>query len=158
LRAYRKDVNDQNNMKNEFLRHILATIAYRFQKTMKEYNDDFGHFTPGKGSRTALEIIHHIYDVLHKTRVFVQDERYKKDAPARLNLHEETDRFYSELKRLDQILAEKTLDIDFSKRLIQGPLSDILTHLGQLAMLRRLNGQSIAGEDFSSAPIKTGKF
>jgi hypothetical protein len=48
------------------------------------------------------------------------------------------------------------LTVNYSKRLLQGPFSDILTHIGQVSMLQRLNGKPIDGEDFSAASIKTG--
>jgi len=44
----------------------------------------------------------------------------------------------------DQITAET---------LLQGPLSDAMTHAGQLAMLRRLAGNPVAPENFIVADI-----
>lgn len=38
-------------------------------------------------------------------------------------------------------------------RLLQGPLSDAMTHAGQLAMLRRLAGIAIPPENFFSADM-----
>jgi hypothetical protein len=44
-----------------------------------------------------------------------------------------------------------------AQRLFQGPLADALTHVGQLAMLRRLAGSPVRGEDFFVADIATGR-
>ncbi|MGP1311157.1 MAG: hypothetical protein ACTS27_13255, partial [Phycisphaerales bacterium] len=54
------------------------------------------------------------------------------------------------------ILNKNELDINYAKRLVQGPFSDILTHIGQLAMLQRLLDNPIPWEDFSNSKIQTG--
>jgi hypothetical protein len=143
-------------MKNEYLRHTLATIDYRFQKSVKYRNTDFGDYTLGKESRSPKEIINHMYFVLSSTTIYIQEERIQKGEPDKLNLELEIERFNSEIKNLDKVLSENELDINYSKRLLQGPLSDILTHIGQISMLSRLNNNPIESEDFSSSPIKTG--
>ena len=43
------------------------------------------------------------------------------------------------------------------ERLMQGPVADALTHAGQLAMLRRLAGCPIHGENFYVAAIAIGQ-
>jgi len=143
-------------MKNEYLRHTLTTIDYRFQKSVKYRNTDFGDYTLGKESRSPKEIINHMYFVLSSTTIYIQEERIQKGEPDKLNLELEIERFNSEIKNLDKVLSENELDINYSKRLLQGPLSDILTHIGQISMLSRLNNNPIESEDFSSSPIKTG--
>ena len=142
------------SMKNEYLRHTLATIKYRFQKSVKYRNTEFGDFTLGKGSRTTREIIHHMFSVLKSTATFVLEERFLKELPEKLDLEEEINRFYTGIKDLDEALAHHELDINYSKRLLQGPLSDVLTHIGQISMLSRLNNNPIEGEDFSAATIR----
>lgn len=142
---------------NEYLRHTLATIAYRFQKSVYTTSDEHGEFLIGKSVRSPNEIINHMYQVLRATRIFVQEQRFEKSKPEALVLSEEIKRFNDELKTLDDLFSGQELDINFAKRLLQGPLSDILTHVGQLAMLSRLNDQPIKGEDFSAAPITTGE-
>ena len=143
-------------MNNEYLRHTLSTINYRFQKSVKYAGDDFGDFTIGKGSRMPNEIINHMYQVINGTRIYILEERRQKEIPKKFNLKFEIDRFTKELKYLDKVLSEKELEMNYSKRLLQGPLSDVLTHIGQLSMLSRLNNNPIEGEDFSSAQIQTG--
>lgn len=140
-------------MENELLRHLLATISYRFEKVVKHIGADFGDFSVGLGVRTPEEIFNHMYQVLHATGVFIQEERFIKVRPEQLPLMEEVDRFRLAITKVDAILANKPLEEAYAKRLIQGPLSDILTHVGQLSMLSRLHGKPIAGEDFSSAAV-----
>lgn len=141
-------------MKNEYLRHTLATIKYRFQKSIKYRNPEFGDFTLGKGSRTTKEIVHHMFAVMNATTTFILEERMSKELPEKLDLEAEIDRFNLGIQDLDAALAKNELSINYAKRLLQGPLSDILTHIGQISMLSRLNNHPIEGEDFSSASIR----
>ena len=142
---------------NAFLRNTLATIAYRFQKSVSQSSDEFGSFSPGNRARTTSEIVNHMYHVLRSTKEFIQNGEFSKEAPSKLTLKEETDRFNSELRELDSLLLQEDLGISYANRLFQGPLSDILTHIGQISMMSRLNGSPISGEDFSSAPIEIGR-
>lgn len=144
-------------MKNEYLRHTLATIDYRFQKSVKYRTDDFGDYKLGKKSRSPKEIINHMYFVLKSTTIYVQEEKIQKKAPKKLDLESEIERFNSEIKNLDNLLSNNELDLNYSKRLLQGPLSDVLTHIGQISMLSRLNNNPIEGEDFSTSIIQIEK-
>ena len=42
------------------------------------------------------------------------------------------------------------------ERLLQGPFADALTHVGQLAMLRRLAGSPVKGENYFKAEVTVG--
>lgn len=143
-------------MKNELLRHILSTIKYRFEKSVKGSPQSFDDFSLGKGSRSPKEIINHMYDVLYSTRVFIEQGASPKTEIERLSFENEIERFNTELRKIDQLLDANSLDIPYSKRLIQGPFSDILTHIGQIAMLQRLAENPIDKEDFSRSDIQTG--
>ncbi len=143
-------------MKNEFLRHIVATIKYRFDKSIKDSKENFGEYNLGKGSRSPIEIINHMYHVLNSTRIYLEEERFYNELPDILTLSQEIERFNLELIDLDKALEVNELPVNYSKRLLQGPFSDILTHIGQISMMQRLNDKPIDGEDFSAAYIKTG--
>ncbi len=143
-------------MKNEFSRHIIATIKYRFDKSVKDSKENFGKFNLGKGCRNPIEIINHMYNVLNSTRIYVEEERFNNELPEKLTLPKEIERFSRELIDIDKALAVNELPVNYSKRLLQGPFSDILTHIGQISIMQRLNDTLIDGEDFSAASIKTG--
>ena len=147
----------KQDVKNEYLRHTLATIDYRFQKSVKYRNTDFGDFSLGKESRSPKEIINHMYFVLRSTTIYIEEEKTQTEEPDKFDLELEIDRFNLEIKNLDKVLAENELDMNYSKRLLQGPLSDILTHIGQISMLSRINNKPIEWEDFSSSKIPTEK-
>lgn len=145
-----------NKTNNAYLRHTLATIAYRFQKSIQTANEDFGTFNLGKGSRTPIEIIRHIYDVVNAARIFIQTEKSPKGKPKILTWKKEIDRFSKELLAMDIVLTKQELKEEYSKKILQGPFSDILTHIGQISILSRLSGNPITGEDFSAAAIEPG--
>ena len=143
-------------MKNELLRHLIATIKYRFEKSVRDSKESFGEFSLGKESRSPVEILHHMYHVLNSTRVYIEEERIPSKQPEKLTFNQEIERFNQELIRTDKALDTNELPLNYSKKLLQGPFSDILTHVGQIAMLQRLNDKPISAEDFSAASIKTG--
>ena len=97
-----------------------------------------------------------MFHILRATRIFIQEERFEKEIPEKLSFKFEIERFNLELKKTDNVLADKELGMNYSKKLLQGPFSDILSHIGQISMLSRLNDNPIEGEDFSAASIKTG--
>lgn len=138
------------------IRHILATIAYRFNKTVTNVDVAFGDFEAGNSVKKPNEIIHHITQIL-----FFAKEVFGEEAPSRIELisyPEEIARFHKILNELDLLVCDVIIrDLPYYK-LIQGPLADILTHVGQLAMLRRLYGSPIAAEDFMEADIQSGRF
>jgi len=143
-------------MKNELLRHIISTIKYRFEKSINSYDNTFSEFSLGNDSRSPKEIIHHMNDVIYSTRVFIEQEFLPKEQIEKLCFEDEIERFNVELGRVDQLLDNRNLNINYSKKLVQGPFSDILTHIGQIAMLQRIVDNPINGEDFSKRKIKTG--
>ena len=143
-------------MKNEYLRHTLSTIHYRFNRAVSEADTKFGDFDLGGGVRTPCDIINHMFQVLNWTKSQLKEEAYEKGRPIRLDFPSEVNRFNVELSQVDQNLKQNELDSSYTKRLLQGPFSDIISHVGQLAMLSRIYGKPVNGEDFSSAKIKTG--
>ena len=140
-------------MKNAFLQHTLLTIKYRFDKSIARSKEGFGEFTLGKGSRTPIEIINHMHQVLYFTRELLEDQRTDPEESKNLDLVGEIERFNNELIEIGRLLDSNELHSNFSKKVLQGPFSDILTHIGQISMLQRLHGNPIEGEDFSAATI-----
>ena len=47
-----------------FLRHTLATLAYRAAKALRDAPDGFSGFRPAPGSRSAGEILAHLGDLM----------------------------------------------------------------------------------------------
>lgn len=136
------------------LRQLLASTAYRLQKSVQEAGEDFGNFYCGKGVRTPLQIMNHMTHVLRHARGFYTKENVAKPDP--LPFHHEVKRFHDELAELDEWTTRVSLSEPEYLKLIQGPLADVLTHIGQLAMLRRLHGFPVKSMDYTAADIHIG--
>lgn len=136
----------------EMLSHFLAALAYRTQKAVRGAPENFGDFSAGKNTRTPHELVWHMTGVIGYARTMLHGGRF---APPRLNTFtEEMRRFHDTLRELQDDFANATLAAQISdEQFLQGPLSDAMTHAGQLAMLRRLAGSPVASENFIFAKI-----
>jgi hypothetical protein len=140
------------------LRHTLATIAYRGGKTLQGAPPEFAGFRANNdaGSRTPLQILAHIGD-LFEWAVSLADgaHLWKPATPA--SWEEQVERFFATLQRFDERLASSKPLGCSPEKLFQGPIADALTHIGQLAMLRRMAGSPVRGENYFKAEISAGK-
>jgi hypothetical protein len=139
------------------VRHFLAALAYRFQKAIKDAPETFPTFDAGQGIRQPIAIVHHMPVVLGYGKVALQthDFNYYHQVPY-LSWEKQILLFHETLQALDSLLSTNVFEEEILERLLQGPLSDAMTHVGQLAMLRRMVGSPIQGENFFKADIKTG--
>jgi hypothetical protein len=69
----------------------------------------------------------------------------------------EIERFFGSLGRFDAFLASDAPLSDTPERLLQGPIADALTHVGQLTLLRRLEGTPMRSENYHKADIAMGR-
>jgi hypothetical protein len=138
------------------LRHTVATVAYRGGKAIRDAPDGFSEFRVGETSRTPGQILAHIGDLYDWALSLAEGaERWQNATP--LAWSEESARFFSALARFDERLARETPLACSIEQLLQGPIADSLTHIGQIAMLRRLAGAPIRGENYSIADIAAGR-
>ena len=144
------------NGKREALRHLLATVAYRGGIAVVDAPDDFAAFRVGEGVRAPGEILAHIGDLLEGSLYLLKGELvYLTSFP--LPWGREVSRFFSAAQELDSYLASgATLSCPVEK-LIQGPIGDALTHVGQLVMLRRMAGSPARAESYFTAEITPGR-
>jgi len=140
------------NDKRAMLRHFLAAIAYRTQKAVRGAPSSFGTFEAGSEVRTPADLVRHMTAVLGYARTFFVGGRYH--AAPLADLSAELTRFHEMLADLGrQLDAGTELQGTTEERLLQGPLSDAMTHAGQLAMLRRLAGSPVRPENFIEAEV-----
>ena len=100
-----------SNEQRALLRHMLATLAYRAAKVLRDAPPGFG----------------------------------------------EVNRFFDGLATLDGLLASD-VPMGYSPHIIiQGPLADALTHVGQLALLRGVAGSPVRPESYARAEITAGR-
>ena len=140
----------------ELLRHTLATLGYRAAKAVRGAPPEFAGFRAGSGARTPAEILAHMGDLLDWALSLVEGrERWQDSTP--LAWDQETARFFAALYALDARLAKGAPQGCSLLRLFQGPIADALTHVGQIAMLRRLAGCPVRGENYFKADIVMGR-
>ena len=140
--------------KRDFLRHTLATLAYRGGKAVRNAPTEFADFQ-GAGRR-PVQILAHLGDLLDWSLSMAQGNRGFTESQA-LMWDQEVSRFFSALQRLDDYLASAEPVQAPIEKLFQGPIADALTHVGQIAMLRRLAGAAISGENYYVADIAVGR-
>jgi hypothetical protein len=140
--------------KRALLRHTLATLAYRGGKTVRNAPAEFAEFN-GAG-RTPAKILAHIGDLLDWGLSIAMGNRTWRDSKP-LPWDEEVKRFFAALQKFDDFLASTGTMQAAPEKLFQGPIADALTHVGQLAMMRRLAGSPITGESYFDADIVVGR-
>jgi len=140
----------------EMLRHTLATLAYRGSKTLRDAPGSFAGFRVSEAGRTPAQILTHIGDLLDwALSICVGKQKWHDSEP--LPWEQEVRRFHAALETLDNYLGSDQPLGSPAEQLFQGPIADALTHVGQLAMLRRLAGAPIRGENYFVAKIAAGK-
>jgi hypothetical protein len=140
------------NESRRLLQHFLAALAYRTQKALRGAPAGFGDFRIAPTSRTPHELVWHMTGVIGFARTMLNGGSF---APPRLAAFaDEVARFHDTLAALHADFGDASLVAAISdERFLQGPLSDAMTHAGQLAMLRRLAGSPVASENFIEAAI-----
>jgi hypothetical protein len=139
----------------QLLRHTLATLAYRGGKVLRGAEASFATFRLAGGTRTPGAILAHIGDLLDWGLALAQGTPAWHDSSPSWDT--DVQRFFDGLARLDACLASDTPLACSAERLFQGPIADALTHVGQLAMLRRLAGSPVRGENYLKADITAGR-
>jgi hypothetical protein len=138
------------------LRHTVATLAYRGAKAMRGAPPEFAGFRAGPQTRTPAEILAHLGDLLDWARNLAGGNREFHESPP-LAWEQGVERFFTALETLDGRLAAGA-PLGFpAEKLFQGPLADALTHVGQIALLRRLAGSPVRGENYFVAEITAGR-
>jgi hypothetical protein len=138
------------------LRHAVATLAYRGGKTLRGAPADFASFRVAAGTRTPGEILAHLGDLFDWALSMAKGAQAWHDSAA-LPWEEGAARFFAGLQAFDHYLASNA-PLGFTpEKLFQGPIADALTHIGQIALLRRLAGAPVRAENYFSAEITAGR-
>ena len=140
----------------QLLRHTVATVAYRGGKALRGTPESFATFTLGDSPRTPANILAHMGDLFDWALSMARGEAAWRDSQP-LTWNAEVTRFFAALKKFDDYLASLEPLHSPAEGLFQGPIADALTHIGQLAMLRRLAGCPIKGENYFKAEIAAGR-
>ena len=138
------------------LRHALATLAYRGGKVVRGAPSGFGAGRAGASTRTAVEALSHLGDLLDWGLWLARGKSEWVDrSPG--DWDAEVARFFAATRALDDYLSSGEPLAATPEALLQEPIADALTHVGQLATLRRLAGSPVRGEDYVQAEIVAGR-
>jgi len=142
-------------------RHTLATLAYRAGKVLRGAPEGFSGFRAGEKSRTPGQILAHLGDLLEWSGRLVENgsDTWRADwrpVPPQ-SWDQDVARFFAALQALDNSLQGSQPLRTPANILFQGPISDALTHVGQLAMLRRLAGSPVRSETMILSEIVAGR-
>jgi hypothetical protein len=141
---------------HDLLRHTLATLAYRGGKAVRGAPETFAEFRVSADGRTPAQILSHIGDVLDWALSIAAGRETWPNSPP-LAWDKEVERFHRAVGAFDDYLAAGQPLQASAERIFQGPIADAFTHVGQLAMLRRLAGSPVKGENYFVADIAAGR-
>lgn len=145
-------------MSKPLIEHFLAAIAYRTQKALRDAPAAYPDFSAGVEARTPVEILRHMTSVLGYARTFKLGGSYPMKPDPMPDFAGEQRRFHEMLASVrDALDADGALGTLTPQQLLQGPLADVMTHVGQLAMLRRLSGAPVAPENFIFADVRADR-
>ena len=142
--------------KRELLRHTVATLAYRGGKAVRGAPANFSNFRAKDGSRSAGQILAHMCDLLDWAVSLADGAQVWRDSTPQA-WEGDVQRFFDALGRFDARLASDAPLACRTEQLFQGPVADALTHVGQLAILRRMASAPVKGENYFKADIAAGR-
>ena len=132
---------------HDALRHFLKALVYRFNLITEDAPAGFAEFSAGGEVRRPGDIVRHMTGLMR----FAHGEfgELEQEILEPLPWPAECARFTAQVAALDRVLAaDKTTGSGRGltlEQVWQGPLIDAMTHIGQLATLRRLAGSPITG-------------
>jgi len=124
---------------------LINIVLYRFERSIENATESYLNFRPGNDARTPSEILNHLSDVSSYGLAIMS-------APKQSNSENSVfEKINANFIAMKSYLVNNNLNEETVKKLINGPLSDSLTHIGQLALLRRLEGNPIEWENYTNA-------
>jgi hypothetical protein len=143
------------DVKRDLLRHLVATVAYRGGIAISGAPENFAAFRVDETVRTPGELLAHIGDLFEGSLYLAQGE-YVSLTSSPLPWGEEVSRFFSAVKGFDSFLRSDAPLACSVEKLLQGPIGDALTHVGQIVMLRRMAGKPVRVESYFTVDIVAG--
>jgi hypothetical protein len=137
------------------LRQLLGTLAYRAAKVLRDVPPQFATYKVAPNARTPVEIVAHLADLMKWGTWLAKGEHvWKAEGSTEWNV--ELPRFFQLLGELDALMAAEEFNGSVEK-LIQGPIADALTHVGQLSLIRGAAGMPVKPESYARAEIVPGR-
>jgi hypothetical protein len=140
----------------QLLRHTLATLAYRGGKTLRGAPEGFSGFRASESTRTPGQILAHIGDLLDWALSISRGKQEWRNSQQQ-SWEMDSQRFFAALAAFDAYLASGEPLGAPAEKLFQGPIADALTHVGQIAILRRMADAPVRAENYFRAEIVAGR-
>ncbi|MCL6596675.1 MAG: DinB family protein [Firmicutes bacterium] len=141
------------------LRRLVASIGYRAARAIDGVPEAFAAFSPAPDARTPLALVEHVAELVEWSARLLEGAGEGTRAaaaprpPGIASWSEATARLAAAVRRLDGAVAGADLGAADVGRIVQGPLADALTHVGQLAYLRRLAGWPMPRQNYFRADM-----
>ena len=139
-------------------RHLLASISYRLHAAVRGAPPEFADSELCPGSRTPLGLLRHCSHLM----LIVQsahDPAIEPIEPKKVEWNAELERFDTLCVQIDCVWERG--DVEWTRwtpeQILQGPLADALTHVGQIALMRRLAGDPVARQSYLRASVIAGR-
>lgn len=145
-----------NDLKRALLRHLVAALTFRAKIAVSGAPENFSGFKIEQGVRTPAEILAHLGDLLEGSHFLMKGEMVYLDSAPK-SWKEDSKRFFAAAARFDSFLASDAELRQPIEKIVQGPIADALTHVGQIVMLRRAAGSPVQSEAYFAAEIVPGK-
>ena len=145
-----------SEQERQMLRHTLATLAYRGGKTLRGAPEGFSGFRASASTRTPGQVLAHIGDLLDWALSIAQGKQEWHNSQMQ-SWELDSQRFFAALAALDAYLASGEPLGASVEKLFQGPIADALTHVGQIAILRRMADAPVRAENYFRAEIVAGR-
>ena len=141
----------------QLLKHFLGAIAYRTQKALRHAPAHYPAFSAGNRVRTPVELVRHMTSLMGYVRTLFVGGSYPRLPEPLPSFNDEVARFHEMLGSVGELLSSDAPCSISTEQLLQGPFADTMTHVGQLAMLRRLADSPVAPENFIYADIRADR-
>jgi hypothetical protein len=139
------------------LRHTLAALAYRASRVLGATPSGFADFDAGQGVMTPRKMLNHVSTILAYTQAQLEGGEFQRPTEVD-DWSMEVDRFFETLTLLDRALESGvSADGETVLRMLQGPILDAATHIGQISMLRRLAGSPTPKDHYIKAAVSVGR-
>jgi hypothetical protein len=126
-------------------------MKFRFTVAISGTTSDFASFDAGSGVMTPIEIVYHISQLLQNCcSTIAGSPRVRLDSKG---WYREVARFYVIVEQFEQAILQFIPEQSVVEKLVQGPLADTTSHIGQLTLLRRLAGIPVTYINYSQAMI-----
>jgi hypothetical protein len=141
------------------LTRLLDGLGFRFYWSTEGLRPDDYSFRPGPDTMSIEELVEHIWDLVNWVSSSALKRSYRKPKGS--------EKIREDVLVIIQDLRNTFIEMDEDKlgklrirgkpfwHIVNGPISDALTHVGQINSFRRLAGNPVAGANvFTGEPPK----